>query len=224
MAQEGAPIVIADTDLAGAERVKAQISSAGGRSLALQTDVSQVAHVDGMVRASLKEFGTVDVLVNNAGVYHPKPALEVTEADLDRTLAVNLKGAFFCTQRVARHMVERRSGAIINISSGLARLGSRDLVDYAASKGAIDAMTRSFARALAPYGIRVNAIAPGPTRTATMLRNRHPEYLEGLRKMIPLNRLGERDDYAGLCIFLASDESGFITGQVISVDGGATIP
>jgi 3-oxoacyl-[acyl-carrier protein] reductase len=224
MAQEGARVIIADIDLPSAERVRAQISAAGGRSLALRTDVSHVDHVNAMVRASLQEFGTIDVLVNNAGVYRPKPALEVTEADLDRTLAVNLKGAFLCTQRVARHMLERRRGAIINISSGLVRLGSSDLVDYAASKGAMDAMTRSFARALAPYGIRVNAIAPGPTRTATMLTNRSAEYLERLQKMIPLNRLGEAKDYAGLCVFLAADESGFMTGQVIAVDGGATMP
>jgi len=214
---EGAHVVIGDLDQAGATAVATAIQAKGGSALALAVDVADEAQVDQLFAQTLTHFGTVDVLVNNAGVVSPnKHILEADKAWWDRIIGVNLTGAFLCAHRAAQIMAPKGRGNIINLSSGGARRAHRAFVAYDATKGGIEAMTRALALDLGPYGVRVNALVPGSIDTsgldAAERRNR------GVN--LPLERIGEPDDLAGAAVFLASDDARYITGHCLAIDGG----
>jgi NAD(P)-dependent dehydrogenase (short-subunit alcohol dehydrogenase family) len=231
LAGAGAHVVAVDID-AGPARATADAAAAlGPKSLALEADVGNLAAIDQVVQRSMAAFGRIDVLVNNAGVTRRAYIMDLTEADWDRIMRVNAKGVFFCLQRVAREMIPRRSGAIINIASiaGKGYAGTSNAI-YAASKGSVISLTRTAAQQLARHNINVNAICPGTTVTAlseanVALRARE----EGLsvddmtrrrNAAIPLGRPNEPEDVAALAVFLASPGARNITGQSLNVDGG----
>jgi NAD(P)-dependent dehydrogenase (short-subunit alcohol dehydrogenase family) len=222
LAAEGAAVAVnySRSGEAAAEAV-AEIEDAGGRAIAVKADVSDRAACDRLVAETVDAFGTVDVLVNNAGISVEKPFLEVTEEEWDRLMAVNVKGVFLCTQRVLPIMLERGSGKIINLSSISAEVGDLETSAYCATKGAVAALTRQLALELGPHGINVNALGPGVIETAMnddLLRN--PASAREVVRSIPLGRLGAAADVAPAAVFLASEESDYLTGTTIYVDGG----
>ena len=209
-------------DEAAAQRVAEEIRGRGRRALPVRADVGRVGEVEAMVAAVAEAFGAIDVLVNNAGVFPRVPFLEMTERDWDHVLDINLKGACFCAQAVARRMVAAgRAGAIVNLSSGAAFRGSPRGVHYCASKGGVVAMTRQMALELAPYRIRVNAIAPGLTDTAQPRYGMSEAEIAAAARLIPLGDIAMPEDIARTAVFLASDEARVVTGQTWHVNGGS---
>jgi NAD(P)-dependent dehydrogenase (short-subunit alcohol dehydrogenase family) len=207
-------------DQAAAEQIAAQIGAYGQRAVTVPGDVSRAADVRDMLEAGAV-LGGPDILVNNAGIFPRVELLDMTEAQWDEVLNVNLKGSFLCMQTVAQRLVARgRSGAIINLSSGAAFRSSPRGVHYVSSKAGIVGLTRAAALELAPYRIRVNAIAPGLTDTAQPRYGMSEEELQAAAHQVPLGRIGTPDDIADLAVFLASDASRHITGQTIHVNGG----
>jgi 3-oxoacyl-[acyl-carrier protein] reductase len=202
-----------------AESLAARLRDHGGRTLAVHADISQSREVDEMFRAVLASFGKLDALVNNAGVQVWKPLLEVEDAEWDLVLATNLRGCYLCTQRAARHMKERRSGAIVNIGSGCNKVPFPNLSSYTASKGAIEMFTKSAALELGPFGIRVNCVAPGAIDTERT-RAELPDFAGSWARLTPLRRIGTLGDVAAAVEFLLSDDASFISGQTLCVDGG----
>jgi glucose 1-dehydrogenase len=225
-AQEGANVVINYVGAVGAaEEALADVVAAGARGVLLQADVSSAPEVVALVEAAVKEFGTVDVLVNNAGVETHAPFWEVTEADYDRVMNVNVKGAFFAAQALTRHLrATGRPGRIINISSVHEEMAFPNFAAYCASKGAMRMLARTLAVELGPLGITINNIAPGAIETPinTALLN-DPVKLRSLLKQIPLGRLGQPGDVAGLAAFLASEDASYVTGSTFVVDGGLSV-
>jgi 3-oxoacyl-[acyl-carrier protein] reductase len=220
LAKDGCNIVVADIDLNGAKQTSTEIESVGSKAIAVKTDVSNSTDVKKMVKAALDRFGRVDILVNNAGACTPpKPFLEMSEAECDADVNINLKGVLNCTRAVLPHMLEREYGKIVNISSGAAIEGAAVTSVYAAAKAGVIAFTRSIARGVAASGINVNSIAPGLANTG-FARQAPPEMLANYKKNIPLGRITEPQDIANTVVFLASDVSRDIVGQTISVDGG----
>ena len=216
-AAEGASVAVNDVD---PKRAAAAAESIGPRAIAVPADVSNRTSVDAMFDRVLEGFGKLDVLVNNAGNIHAaRHFLEGDEAWWDQVVDVNLKGAFLCAQRAARHMVPRRSGVILNMSSGGATRAHRGNVPYDASKGGIEAMTRAMALDLAPYGVRVNAIVPGLILTYDL----DPASAIERGQVVPLGRLGTPEDLAGPTVFLASEDARYITGACLAVDGGVLV-
>ncbi|MDF3043450.1 MAG: short-chain dehydrogenase [Thermomicrobiales bacterium] len=214
---EGATVVVSDINEAGAEAVAQGITDAGGTALAIATDVSDKAAVDRLFDQTLEQFGTVDVIVNSAGlVKTERHFLEGDEAWWDAIHAVNLKGTFLCGLRAAQHMARKGSGVIINVSSGGATRAHRGNAAYDATKGGIEALTRAMAVDLAPYGVRVNGLIPGSINTSGM----SPEVKQERGKAIPMGRVGEPEDMTGAAVFLASDDAAYVNGQLIAVDGG----
>jgi NAD(P)-dependent dehydrogenase (short-subunit alcohol dehydrogenase family) len=214
---EGAQVIVNDVNAAGVEAVVQEIIAQGGLATAGVADVSQKSEVDALFDTVLERFGTVDVLVNNAGLINvERHFLEGDEAWWDRVLAVNLKGVFLCSLRAAHVMARKHQGVIINMSSGGATHAHRGMAAYDASKGGIEALTRSMALDLAPYGIRVNALIPGSIDTQGM----DPEVKRERGKTVPLGRVGEPEELAGPAAFLASDDASYITGHIYAVDGG----
>ena len=198
-----------------------EIRASGRRALTVRGDVGQLAEVEAIVAAVETQLGPIDVLVNNAGVFPRVPFLELCESDWDFVLGVNLKGSCFCAQAVAKRMVAAgRSGAIINLTSGAAYRGSPRGVHYCASKGGVVSLTRQMALELAPHRIRVNAIAPGLTDTAQPRHGSSEEEIAATARAIPLGRIAQPDDIARTAVFLASEEAGFVTGQILHVNGG----
>ncbi|MBI3966454.1 MAG: SDR family oxidoreductase [Chloroflexi bacterium] len=220
-AREGAGVVIADLDPDAATSVAGEVRSLGRPALAVEVDVTQRAQVEAMVERAVAELGRVDVLVSNAGISLRQHFLELTEEVWDRVLGVNLKGVFLCGQAAARQMAKTGGGAIINIASQRAEAPDLNQAPYAASKGGVRTLTKAMALDLAPHGIRVNAIGPGPVLTDL---NRHrlaePGEQERFLRRLPLGRIGDPDDIAGPAIFLASDEARWVTGHTLFVDGG----
>jgi NAD(P)-dependent dehydrogenase (short-subunit alcohol dehydrogenase family) len=223
LAKEGCNIVAADMDLEGAKKTSAEVEALGRKVIPVKVDVSNGAEVKEMVEAALAKFGKIDILVNNAGASTPpKPFMEMTEAEWDRDININLKGVLYCSQTVLKHMIPRQSGKIVNISSLGAKTGGAGVSVYAAAKGGIMVFTKSLAAEMAPLGINVNAIAPGPGKTGFAVQTT-PELWEKLLSMVPLGRTTTPQDIASMVAFLVSDISSDIVGQTISVDGGMTM-
>ena len=222
-AAEGAAVVVADVVGQRATTVVGEISAAGGKSLAQTTDVTNAADVEAMVGAAQEAFGSVDILVNNAAKATDADFFDVSEEAWDEDVAITLKGSFLCSQAVLGDMTENGSGVILNISSvnALSYFGNEA---YSAAKAGILSLTRSLAVRLGPFGVRVNAIAPGTLRTPAWehRRQKDPEVFERVVKWYPLGRIGEPEDVAGAALFLASDEAAWISGVVLPVDGGLT--
>jgi meso-butanediol dehydrogenase / (S,S)-butanediol dehydrogenase / diacetyl reductase len=222
-AGEGAAVVVADVVDQRATTVADEISEAGGSSLAQITDVTNAAGVEAMVGAARETFGSVDILVNNAAKATDADFLEVSEEAWDEDVAIALKGSFLCSQAVLGDMTENRSGVIINISSvnAFAYFGNEA---YSAAKAGIVNLTRSLAVRYGPFGVRVNAIAPGTLRTPAWeeRRQKDSDVFDRVAKWYPLGRIGEPEDVAGAALFLASDEAAWISGAVLPVDGGLT--
>jgi NAD(P)-dependent dehydrogenase (short-subunit alcohol dehydrogenase family) len=221
-AQEGAKVVVAEVNRDHGEEVASEIRDAGGAAVAVQGDVSKIVDVRRMFADAVKEFGTVDIVVNNAGIAVARPILEYTEEDWDRQMGVNVKGVFFCCQEAARVMMPKRHGKIVNFASTSAFVSSsKPEVAYDASKGAVRQMTVSIAAELAPHGINVNAVAPGTTATEMTRSSLASE--EGLAwqlARIPMGRVGQPDDIASVVLFLCSPEASYITGHTLVADGG----
>jgi len=219
--REGASVVLNYLDSqAAADEIASEIRALGQRAVTIAGDVAQAADVRRLVEAGAS-LGGIDILVNNAGIFPRVEFLDMTEAQWDEVLNVNLKGTFLCTQAVAQKMVERgRGGAVINLASGAAFRSSPRGVHYVASKAGIVGLTRAAALELAAHRVRVNAIAPGITDTAQPRYGMSEEELQAAGRQVPLGRLGTPEDVADLAVFLASEESRHITGQTIHVNGG----
>ncbi len=223
LAREGAAVVVNySRSKAEAERVVGDIQKEGGQAVAVQADIQELTQHEHLIATALKNFGRLDILINNAGLEYRESCLTTTEAQFDHTLGVNLKGVYFLSQKVAQVMIKAdRGGKIINISSchDSAPLNLRSA--YSVSKGGLKMLTRSFALELAKYKINVNAVAPGAILTEM---NREglskPEVRDRLLARIPWDRLGTVDDCVGAVVFLASAESDYVTGETIYVDGG----
>jgi glucose 1-dehydrogenase/3-oxoacyl-[acyl-carrier protein] reductase len=201
----------------GARRAAAEIESAGGQAAVIAADVAQLQQVEGMVAKVIQRFGQLDILVNNSAIDPRKPFLDVTEDFWDLVIDTNLKGTFFCSQTAAREMMRVGKGRIINISSVHAQATMNHYAVYAASKGGMNALTRQLALDLAPFKITVNAIAPGCVQVE---KSTYDPASRG--QEIPCGRVGHPRDISAAVAFLASDETDWLTGQVITIDGGST--
>jgi NAD(P)-dependent dehydrogenase (short-subunit alcohol dehydrogenase family) len=228
-AREGATVAIVDLAAAAAKETAAEITGGGGRAVAISADIADPAQVDSAFGEIVGEFGRVDVLYNNAGVNSSGSVLDATDEDWDRCFAVNAKGTFLCSRAAARSMVAAGRGSIINQGSVAAVVGVANFASYCASKGAVVALTRSMSVDLAPRGVRVNVICPGTVYTPLMepmLRARGGgDLTAGLAlttAKYPIGRLGTPEEIAAVALFLASDDSSFLTGSVITADGGMT--
>jgi len=224
-AREGADVGINYLDDRGAaEQLAQEIRTTGRRAVLVPGDVARPATGQEIVAPLVRELGGVDVLVNNAGVYPRVGFLEMRESDWDLVLDVNLKGGFFCAQAAARAMIAGgRHGSIINLASQAIRGAVRG-VHYSASKGGVVAMTRAMALELAPHRIRVNAIAPGLTDTAQPRYGNSEEELAAMARAVPLGRMAHPDDIADVAVFLASENSRYVTGQTLHTNGGSYMP
>ena len=217
MHRSGARVVVADVDHNAAQAVAEEL---GEGALALQADVADVAACRQLVADTIAHFGQLDILVNNAAICPLRPVDEVDPAFFDRLFAVNVRGPYFLAQAAAQHMKSRQTGRIINVSSVGGRTGGTLAVSvYAATKAALFSVTKSFATYLAPHGT-ANTIAPGPSHTALTKAWDADEALESLEQTIPLRRLGQPEDFAGVAVFLASDYAAYMTGATVDVNGG----
>jgi NAD(P)-dependent dehydrogenase (short-subunit alcohol dehydrogenase family) len=220
MAREGASIFIADLNAANANAVKQEITARGGRAAALCTDISEEQSVRAMVDVALKEFHRIDILVNNAGIFPTSPVEEMQEEEWDRVIGTNLVGTFLCSKAVVPHLLARRSGRIISLTSGRAFQGAKNGAHYAASKAGIIGFSKSLALELAPHEITVNVLCPGITDTAQPRGHQTEEQIYAQGQRIPFGRIGQPEDLVGPAIFLASDAASFITGQTVLANGG----
>jgi 3-oxoacyl-[acyl-carrier protein] reductase len=219
LAKQGADIVVSDVNLEKATETAKEIETMGRKAMAVRVDVSRLEDVDQMVDAILKQLGKIDILVNNAGITRDKLILRMSEEDWDAVLNVNLKGTFNCTRAVVRHMAKQRYGKIVSIASVTGEMGNAGQVNYAASKAGVIGLTKTIAREFAQRGINVNAVAPGYIQTP--MTDVLPEKVkEELKRLIPMDRLGQPGDVAEAVLFLVSERSSYITGQVLNVNGG----
>jgi gluconate 5-dehydrogenase len=223
LARAGADLAVTSRSIASLRALEGELRTAGRRVLPLELDVRDEASIRRMAVAVDAEFGRIDVLVNNAGCNVRKRAAEVTWDDWNLVLDTNLRGAFFVAQAVARHMLTRHAGRIINIGSVTSVFGYAGLGPYGASRGGIRQLTMSLADDWGPHGITVNCLAPGWFRTdQNQVMYEDPEWVSSLTERIPLRRPGRPEDLEGAVVFLASDASAYITGQTLLVDGGIT--
>ena len=219
LARNGADMVVSDINLEKAEETAKEIRAIGPKAMAVKVDVANLSDVERMVTGILEKLAKIDILVNNAGITRDKLILRMTEEDWDAVLGVNLKGTFNCTKAVVRHMVKQRSGKIVNIASLVGQMGNAGQANYSASKAGVIGLTKTIAREYAQRGINVNAIAPGYIETP-MTEALPEKAKEELKKLIPMERLGKPEDVAEAVLFLISEESSYITGQVLNVNGG----
>ena len=219
LARNGADIVVSDINLEKAEETANEINLIGRKALAVKVDVANWNDVERLVDVILEKFAKIDILVNNAGITRDKLILRMTEEDWDAVLNVNLKGTFHCTKAVVRHMAKQRSGKIVNIASVVGEMGNAGQANYSASKAGVIGLTKTIAREFAQRGININAIAPGYIETP-MTEVLPEKAKEELKRLIPMERLGKPEDVAEAVLFLVSEESNYITGQVLNVNGG----
>ena len=220
LARQGAHVAI---NYSGSEAkaisVAAEIKAMGREALVFQADVSNAEAVDQMFKQTIEAFGRLDILVNNAGITRDNLLMRMKEADWDDVININLKGVFLCTKAVSRQMMKQRSGRIINISSIVGVSGNAGQANYVAAKAGVIGLTKTAAKELAPRGITVNAIAPGFI-TTDMTNELNEETRKMMLSQIPLGRLGDPADIAKAAVFAASDDSGYMTGQTLHIDGG----
>jgi 3-oxoacyl-[acyl-carrier protein] reductase len=219
LAKNGADVAISDINLEKAQETANEIQGMGKRSLALKANVSDFREVEQIVEAIVGQLGRIDILVNNAGITRDRLILRMTEEDWDAVLDVNLKGTFNCTKAAVRYMSKQKSGKIVSIASVTGEMGNPGQANYGASKAGVIGFTKTIAREFAARGINVNAIAPGYIQTA--MTDAVPDKAkEMLKQMIPMERLGRPEDVAEAVLFLVSERSSYITGQVLNVNGG----
>jgi len=224
LAQKGANVAIADLNLETANEVAGEVKALGRQAIAIKTDVSSSASVNQMVQQVLSDLGTVDILVNNAGFVSPSmtPFINETEEYWDKVIAVCLNGVIFCSRAVVDTMIAKKSGKIVNIASDAGRVGQFGQAVYSGAKGGVIAFAKALAREVARYTVNVNCVAPGATNTPAFAKA-PAEMREAAAKIYPLRRVAEVEDIANAVAFLSSNESDFITGQVLSVSGGYTM-
>ena len=219
LARHGADVAVSDINLEKAGETAKEIEALGQRAMAVRGNVANGEDVERMVQAVMERFDRIDILVNNAGIARDKLILRMTEEDWNAVIDVNLKGTFFCTKAVVRHMSKQRKGKIVNIASVVGEMGNAGQANYSASKAGVIGFTKTMAREFAQRGINVNAIAPGYIETP--MTDAIPEKAkEELKRMIPMERLGKPEDVAEAVLFLVSEASSYITGQVLNVNGG----
>lgn len=219
LAENGAKVVVNyASSPAKAEEVVGLIKQGGGEARAIQADISQVAEVERLFRETIEAYGGIDILVNNAGIMTTKPIAAMTEEDFDQQFAINVKGTYFAIQQAFHHM--NSGGRIINFSTSVAGQMFPTYSVYAGTKGAVEQFTRQLAKEFGPKGITINAVAPGPVNTELFTVGKSEEQIAGIVNMNAFGRLGEPDDIAGVVLFLASEESKWITGQTLRVNGG----
>jgi gluconate 5-dehydrogenase len=225
LAEAGADVAVASRKLANCEETAAAVIAIGRKGVAIAADLAREDEVRALARTATRELGAIDILVNNAGVIWGAPTLEYPLEGWDKVFDVNVRGLWLLSQVVARGMAERGGGCILHISSISGLRGAEEeaepAIAYSASKGAVNALTKDMAVKLAPHGIRVNAIAPGPFDTAMLDHVRHDEAELGeFLKQVPMRRYGGEDDIKGAAVFLVSEAARYVTGQVLAVDGG----
>ena len=219
LARHGADVVVADVNIEKAQETAREVEALGRAAMAVRVDVTRFEDVEKMVEAAMQRFGKIDILVNNAGIARDKLILRMTEEDWDTVLNVNLKGTFNCTKAVIKHMSKQRSGKIVNIASVVGMMGNPGQANYSASKAGVIGLTKTVAREFAARGINVNAIAPGYIQTP-MTEVLPEKAKEELKRLIPMERLGQPEDVAHAVLFLVSETSSYITGNILNVNGG----
>lgn len=220
LAEEGCNVVVADIDEASARQVAQEIKRMGRKALAVRTDVAKLADVQRLFVKTMEHFGKLDILVNNAGIIRRGTLEDHSDEDWELVMAVNLRGTYYCSREAARIMKRQKSGRIINISSVAGKVGDiTSAPSYGPSKAAVNALTKSLARELAPFGITVNAVAPHAIETE-MTAEWPEERRRAMIAQIPLGRLGKPEEVAAAVVFLASPGSAFITGEILDVNGG----
>ncbi|MBI2049206.1 MAG: SDR family oxidoreductase [Parcubacteria group bacterium] len=224
LASQGAKVAVTDINKEECEEVVSEIVANGGAARAWELDVADRAEIDAVFSEVAAHFGRLDILINNAGIFEPKPALEMSEDEWEKTIHINLRGEFFCAQRAAKEMMKNKWGRIINISSiasGGVGVGFMASAHYTASKGGVVGMTETLAIEFAPLGITVNAIAPGAIDTPMIASVGMDESAtRALLAGIPLGRMGRSEEVAAAAVFLASEEASYVTGAMLYVDGG----
>jgi len=225
LAEAGAAVIIANRRAEEGKQAAESLKKDGLNVISIPTDVSNESSIAAMVSKVVKDFGKIDVLVNNAGVIIRKAAEEITREDWDHIMNTNLRGAFFCCQLVGREMIKQKKGKIINISSDASQRAMPERSVYATSKAGVSHLTRCLAVEWAKHNINVNAIGPGPTHTPLNKKyyEENPDKLQQTVQSIPMGRMGDTSDYIGAAVFLASEASNFMTGQTLLVEGGSTI-
>ena len=218
LAREGAAVVVSDIDSKMAQQTAQEIKAKGGQAVALKVDVTKRRDAEALTERAVQKFGRLDILVNNAGIYPSAPIIEIKEEEWDLVMAINLKGTFLCSQAAVRQMMVQRQGSVVNVASVDAKARTTGNAHYAASKAGVVSFTRTLACEMATYGIRVNAVSPGWIGTET-LRKKSDRWQQAMDE-IPVGRLGTPEDVAEAVLFLVSDVAGYITGEVLDVNGG----